>query len=126
MSDYGRTIAEAVSRWLPTAEVRFRGPGLVKWDVRWSRFSPSTSVSPANLNSTNFSIITFTRGSQQRPCDELITRSKIPADCPRYSNWNETESLTEEAEAQNWAVEPQEKSMSDYLRGSGMDIGFIV
>jgi hypothetical protein len=32
-------------------------PGLVKWDLwwtkwRWGRFSPSTSVSPANLNST--------------------------------------------------------------------------
>jgi hypothetical protein len=34
------------------------GPGLVMWDLwwtkwRWGRFSPSTSVSPANLHSTN-------------------------------------------------------------------------
>jgi hypothetical protein len=29
-----------------------------KW--RWGRFSPSTSVSPANLHSTNFSTITLT------------------------------------------------------------------
>jgi hypothetical protein len=29
-----------------------------KW--RWGRFSPSTSVSPANLHSTNFSTITIT------------------------------------------------------------------
>jgi hypothetical protein len=29
-----------------------------KW--RWGRFSPSTSVSPANLHSTNFSTIIFT------------------------------------------------------------------
>jgi hypothetical protein len=29
-----------------------------KW--RWGRFSPSTSVSPANLYSTNFSTITIT------------------------------------------------------------------
>jgi hypothetical protein len=40
-------------------------PGLVMWDLwwtkwRWGRFSPSTSVSPANLPSTNFSTITIT------------------------------------------------------------------
>jgi hypothetical protein len=34
-----------------------RGPGLVKWDLwwtkrRWGKFSPSTSVSPANLYSS--------------------------------------------------------------------------
>jgi hypothetical protein len=42
-------------------------PGLVKWDLwwtkwRWGRFSPSTSVSPANLHSTKFSIIIITQG----------------------------------------------------------------
>jgi hypothetical protein len=41
-------------------------PGLVKWDLwwtkwRWGGFSPSTSVSPANLHSTKFSIIIITR-----------------------------------------------------------------
>jgi hypothetical protein len=35
-------------------------PGLVKWDLWWGRFSPSTSVSPANLHSTNCSTITLT------------------------------------------------------------------
>jgi hypothetical protein len=45
----------------------------------------------------------------QRPCDELITRPGSPADCPRSSNWNETESFMEAAKGQNWAVEPQEK-----------------
>jgi hypothetical protein len=45
-SDEGRAIAQAVSRWLPTAAAR------VKWDLwwiewRWGRFLPSTSVSPA-------------------------------------------------------------------------------
>jgi hypothetical protein len=39
-------------------------PGLVKWDLwwtkwRWGRFSPSTSVSPATLHSTNCSTITL-------------------------------------------------------------------
>jgi hypothetical protein len=45
------------------------GPGsnpcLLMWDLwwtkwRWSRFSPSTSVSPANFHSTSFSTITIT------------------------------------------------------------------
>jgi hypothetical protein len=52
------------------------GPGsnsrLVKWDLWWTkwcwgRFSPSTSVSPANLHSTKFSIIIITRGRYNRP-----------------------------------------------------------
>jgi hypothetical protein len=54
-----RAIAQAVSRWLPTA-VWWR-----KWV--WGRFSPSTSVSPANLHSTKFSIIIITRGRYNRP-----------------------------------------------------------
>jgi hypothetical protein len=33
-------------------------PGVTKW--RWGRFSPSTSVSPANLHSTNCSTIALT------------------------------------------------------------------
>jgi hypothetical protein len=45
----------------------------------------------------------------KRSYDELITRPRSPADCNRASNRNETESLMEEAKAQNWAVEPQEK-----------------
>jgi hypothetical protein len=64
----GRAIAQAVSLWLPTAVARVRARGLVKWDLwwtkwRWGRFSPSTSVSPANLHSTNFSIILITIGT---------------------------------------------------------------
>jgi hypothetical protein len=54
----GRAIAQAVSRWLPTAAARGSSPGLVMWDLWWtkwrrSRFSPSTSVPTANLHSTN-------------------------------------------------------------------------
>jgi hypothetical protein len=55
---YGRATAQAVSRWLPTAVawVRYR----VWWTkLRWGRFSPSTSVSPANLHSTNCSTVTI-------------------------------------------------------------------
>jgi hypothetical protein len=60
----GRAIAQAVSRWLPTAAVRGSNPGLVTWDLwwtkwRWGRFSPSTSVSSANLHSNNCSTITL-------------------------------------------------------------------
>jgi hypothetical protein len=36
-----------------------------KW--RWGRFSPSTSVSPANLYPTKFSILTITRDRYNRP-----------------------------------------------------------
>jgi hypothetical protein len=47
-------------------------PGLVKWDLwwtnwRWGRFSPSTSVSPANFHSTKFSILTITLGRYNKP-----------------------------------------------------------
>jgi hypothetical protein len=38
---------------------------LTKW--RWGRFSPSTSVSPAKLYSTKFSIIIITRGRYNMP-----------------------------------------------------------
>jgi hypothetical protein len=66
----GRAIAEAVSRWLPIAAARVRFWGLVKWDLwrtkwRWSWFSPNTSVSRDNLNSTKFFIIIITRGRLQ-------------------------------------------------------------
>jgi hypothetical protein len=58
-------------RWLPTAAAPGSRPGLVKWDLwwikwRWGRFSPSTSVSPANLHSTKLSIIIITRGRYNR------------------------------------------------------------
>jgi hypothetical protein len=56
----GRTIAQAVSRWLPTAAIRGSRPGLscgILWWIKWlwGRFSPSTSVSPAKFHSTNCS-----------------------------------------------------------------------
>jgi hypothetical protein len=60
----GRAIAQAASRWLPTAAARVRARvwssgicGGQNW--RWGRFSPSSSVSPANLHSTNCSTITL-------------------------------------------------------------------
>jgi hypothetical protein len=44
------------------AVARGSSPGLIMWDLwwtkwRWGRFSPSISVSPANLHSTNCSTI---------------------------------------------------------------------
>jgi hypothetical protein len=58
---YSRAVAEAVSRWLPTAAARVRvwaGMWGLWWTKRhWGRFPPSTSVSPANHHSTNLSII---------------------------------------------------------------------
>jgi hypothetical protein len=66
----GRAIAQAVSRWFPTAAARVRSRVLVSWDLwwtnlRWGEFSPSTSVSAANLHSTKFYIIIITRGRLQ-------------------------------------------------------------
>jgi hypothetical protein len=61
----GRAIAQAVSRWLPTAAVRGSKPDIGMWDLWWDkvalgRFSPSTSVSPAIVvRSTNYFTITF-------------------------------------------------------------------
>jgi hypothetical protein len=61
----GRAIAQAVSRWLPTAAVRGPKPDLGMWDLWWDkvalgRFSPSTSVSPAIVvRSTYYSTITL-------------------------------------------------------------------
>jgi hypothetical protein len=62
----GSAIAQAVSRGGPDSR-----PCLVKWDLwwikwRWGRFSMSTSVSPANLHFTKFSIFTITRGRHNR------------------------------------------------------------
>jgi hypothetical protein len=56
LSLLGRAIAQAVSRWLPTAAVRGSKPDLGMWDlwldkVALGRFSPSTSVSPCNRRS---------------------------------------------------------------------------
>jgi hypothetical protein len=62
--------SSAVRRWLPTAAARVRvraACGGLWWTRRhWGRFSPSTSVSPAN-HSTDFSIIIITRGWHKRP-----------------------------------------------------------
>jgi hypothetical protein len=60
-----RAIAQAVSRWLPTAAVRGSKPDLGMWDLWWDkvvlgRFSPSSSVSPAVVvRSINYSTITL-------------------------------------------------------------------
>jgi hypothetical protein len=65
LMNYGRAIAQAVSRWLPTVAVRGSKPDLVMWDLwwdkwRWGKFSPSSSVSPAIVvRSTNYSTITL-------------------------------------------------------------------
>jgi hypothetical protein len=62
---FGRAIAQAVSRWLPTAAVRGSKPDLGMWDLWWDkvalgRFSPNSSVSPAIVvRSTNYSTITL-------------------------------------------------------------------
>jgi hypothetical protein len=65
-SQGGRAVAPAVNRWLPTLATRVTS-GQSMWGLwctkrHWDRFSPSTSVSPANHHSTNFSNIIINRG----------------------------------------------------------------
>jgi hypothetical protein len=53
-----------LSRYFPPRRPAFK-PGSVMWDLwwtkwHWGRFSPSTSVSPTNLHSTNLPTVTIT------------------------------------------------------------------
>jgi hypothetical protein len=107
-----RTIAEVVSRWLPTAVARVWQVGFVVDKVALGAgfLQVLQFLLPKTVHSTNFSIITITRVSY-----ELITHPRSPADCPRSSNRNETESFMEAAKAQNWAVEPQKKKKEMYV-----------
>jgi hypothetical protein len=63
----GCAVAQAVSRWLPTAAARAGKWGLWWTRRHWGRFSQSTSVSPDKHNFTDFSIIIITRGWHNRP-----------------------------------------------------------
>jgi hypothetical protein len=68
--EVGRAVAQAVSRWLPTAAAWVRVRAACGFcggqSGTGARFFPSTSVSPAN-HSTNYSIIIITQGWQNRP-----------------------------------------------------------
>jgi hypothetical protein len=62
--------------WKGAAVVSFEA---LKWDLwwtkwHWGRFSPSTSVSPANLHSTNYSTITliYHLGLYNRPEEAAV------------------------------------------------------
>jgi hypothetical protein len=80
----------SVGRWLPAAAARARAPGLVKWNLWWTkwrgRFSPSTSVSPAKLHSTKFSIIIITRGRYNRPISGRRAEWTQLYSTPYYAN----------------------------------------
>jgi hypothetical protein len=84
-SSHGRAIAQVVSRWLPTVAAQGSIPGLVMWDLWWTkwhrgRFSPSTLVSPANLHSTNCStiILIYHLGFVQQARSGRSTRDLVP------------------------------------------------
>jgi hypothetical protein len=71
MLSSGRSIAKAVSRWFSNAAARVHArvwsSGICGGQIgAVGRFSPSTSVSSANLHSTKFSILTITRGRYNR------------------------------------------------------------
>jgi hypothetical protein len=60
MPDFGRAIAQAISRWLPTAAVRGLRPGLVMWDFVVDKVAPGQVSSeyfgfPCQIHSTNCS-----------------------------------------------------------------------
>jgi hypothetical protein len=66
-------------------------PGLVKWDLwwtkwRWGGFSPSISVSLANLHSTKFSIIIVTRSRYNRPISGRRAEWTQLDSKPHYAN----------------------------------------
>jgi hypothetical protein len=82
VSTEGRAVAQAVSRWLPTAAARVR---VRAEHVRFlfdkaalGQGSPSTSVSSASHHSTKFSIIIITRGWHNRPLVAVV---------PNGPNW---------------------------------------
>jgi hypothetical protein len=87
---YGRAVAQAVSRWFPTAAARVRvraGMWGLWWTKRqWGRFSPSASVSPAN-HSTNFSITIITRGWHNRPTGGCSAEWTQLDSTPHYTNF---------------------------------------
>jgi hypothetical protein len=86
---WGRAVAQAVIRWLPTAaQVRVRAGMWGLWWTKqhWGRFSPSASVSPANQDSTNFSISIITRGWLNRPIDGRSAEWTQVDSTPHYTN----------------------------------------
>jgi hypothetical protein len=94
---YGRAIDQAVIRCLPTAAARVRAWvwscgifGRKRGDE--AGFFPSTSVSPANLYSTKFSILTIIRGRYNRPEVADVasgpSMDSTPTPHPNYVNLN--------------------------------------
>jgi hypothetical protein len=109
---WGRAIAEAVSRWLPTAVARVRAR---HWQVKFVVDKVASGQVVSEYFGFPYQNRSFhqllhphnhPQADTQRPCDELITRPRSPTDSPRSSNRNETESFMRAAKAQNWAVEP--------------------
>jgi hypothetical protein len=61
------------------------------WNLWWTKrhrgkFSPSTSLSPANHYSTNFSIIIITRGWHNMPVGGRSVKWTQLDSTPRYTN----------------------------------------
>jgi hypothetical protein len=62
----------------------------------WDRFSLSTSVSPANCHSTNFSIIIITRGWHNRPIGGSSAEWAQLDSTPNYTNLKKQIKTTKE------------------------------
>jgi hypothetical protein len=86
----GRAIAQAVSRWLPNAAARVRArvwsSGIYCGQSGTEAGFLRTSVSPANLYSIKFSILTLTRGRYNRPEVADIPSGPNLDSTPHYAN----------------------------------------
>jgi hypothetical protein len=83
-SQLGRAIAQAVSRWLPTAVARVWSSGIC--GGQRGGFSPSTSV-PANLHSSKFPIIIITRGGYNKPISGRLAEWTLLDSTPHNANY---------------------------------------
>jgi hypothetical protein len=87
----GRAVAQAVTRWLPTAatRVRVRASMWGSWWTKrhWGRFSPRTSVSPASHHSTNFSITIIARGWNNRRIGGRSAEWTQLDSTPHFAGW---------------------------------------
>jgi hypothetical protein len=87
---YCHAVAQAVSHRVPiaAAQVRVRAElvGFVVDKVALGQVFPSTSVSPANHHSTNFSMLIITRGWHNRPFGGRSAGWTQMDSTPHYTN----------------------------------------
>jgi hypothetical protein len=113
----GRTIAEAVSRWLPTAASRVRARvwqmGFVVDKVESEQVFFEYFGFP--WQNRVFHRLLHHNHNHSGHLAEALRRADHPLKESCW-NWNETEGFMEAAKAQNWAIGPQEKNLGGYIK----------